>query len=139
MSAPPQIQLPVEQQDLVSTEIQSMLNKGAVSVVHPHQKEFVSQIFLVPKKDGSYRPVVNLKALNKFIVEEHFKMEGFHMIKDLVKPGDWLAKLDLKDAYFQVPIHPSHQKYLQFYWQETLYQFHCLPSVCHVPLAHSPS
>ena len=52
-------------------------------------------------------------------------MEGFH--NELVKPGDWLAKLDLKDAYFLVPIHPSHQKYLQFYWQETLYQFHCLP------------
>jgi len=104
-----------------------MLEKGAVSVVHPHNREFVSQIFLVPKKDGGHRSVVNLKALNKFIVEEHFKMEGFHMVKDLVRPGDWLAKLDLKDAYFLVPIHPSHQKYLQFYWQKTLYQFHCLP------------
>ena len=58
--------------------------------------------------------MVNLKALKRFIVEEHFKMEGFHVIKDLVRPGDWLAKLDLKDAYFLVP---NHQKYLQFYWQ----------------------
>ena len=90
-------------------------------------KGFVSQIFLVPKKDGGHRPVVNLKALNKFIVEEHFKMEGFHMVKDLVKPGDWLAKLDLKDAYFLVPVDPNHQKFLQFQWQGNLYQFHCLP------------
>jgi len=51
--------------------------------------------------------VVNLKALNRFIVEEHFKVQGFHMIKDLVRPVDWLAKLDLKDAYFLVP---NHQK-----------------------------
>jgi len=49
------------------------------------------------------------------------------MIKDMVQPGDWLAKLDLKDAYFLVPLHQNHQKYLQFYWQGTLYQFQCLP------------
>ena len=54
-------------------------------------------------------------------------MEGFHMVKDLVKPGDWLAKLDLKDAYFLVPVDPNHQKFLQFQWQGNLYQFHCLP------------
>ena len=43
-------------------------------------------------------------------------MEGFHMVKDLVKPGDWLAKIDPKDAYFLVPVHPNHQKYFQFQW-----------------------
>jgi len=61
-----------------------MLENWAVRVIHPHQREFVSQIFLVPKKDGGHWPVVNLKALNRFIVEEHLKMEGFCMIKDLV-------------------------------------------------------
>jgi len=115
------------QQELVSIEIQTMLEKQAISVVQSDQRGFVSQIFLVPKKDGGHRPVINLKALNKFIVEEHFKMEGFHMVKDLVKPGDWLAKIDLKDAYFLVPIDPSHRKYLQFQWQDSLYQFQCLP------------
>jgi len=58
-----------------------MLEKRAVRVIHPNQSEFVSQIFLVPKKDRGHWPVVNLKALNRFIVEEHFKMEGLHMIK----------------------------------------------------------
>ena len=126
-SVPPQLQLSLAQQELVSIEIQAMLGKQAIRVVQPDQRGFVSQIFLVPKKDGGYRPVINLKALNKFIVEEHFKMEGFHMVKDLIKPGDWLAKIDLKDAYFLVPVHPSHQKFLQFQWQDMLYEFQCLP------------
>ena len=49
------------------------------------------------------------------------------MVKDLVKPGGWLAKIDLKDVYFLVPVHPSYKKFHQFQWQDSLYQFQCLP------------
>jgi len=38
-----------------------------------------------------------------------------------------MVKLDLKDAYLQVPIHPDHQKYLTFQWNSKFYQFTCLP------------
>ena len=102
VSAPPQMQLPQEQQASVSTEIQTMIGKQAISVVQSVEEGFISQIFLVLKKDSGHWPAVNLKALNKFVAEEHFRMEDFHMMKDLVKPADWLTKLDLKDAYFLV-------------------------------------
>ena len=103
---------------MVSTEIQTLIEKQAITMVQPGQGGFVSQIFLVPKKDGGFRPVINLKALNKFIAEEHFKMEGFHMVKDLTKPGDWLTKPDLKDAYFLVPIDPVTKNISSFYGKE---------------------
>ena len=44
---------------------------------------FLSNIFLVHKKDEGQRPVINLKALNQFVNTEHFKMEGIHTMKDL--------------------------------------------------------
>ena len=49
------------------------------------------------------------------------------MVKDLVKPHDWLAKIDLKDAYFLVPMDPNHYQFLQFQWKGVTYQFQCLP------------
>ena len=69
---------------------------------------FISSLFVVPKKDGGNRPVVNLKPLDQHITYEHFKMEGIHMFRDLLKLGDWLVKIDLKDAYLTVPIWINH-------------------------------
>ena len=124
---PPCYQQGGQEDTLIEEEIQSMLDKGAISMVQPVDRQFVSPLFLVPKKDGSQRPVINLKKLNQFVEYQHFKMEGLHLLKDLIQPGDFMIKVDLKDAYFSVPVCQEHQKFLRFRWQGKLYQFHCLP------------
>ena len=85
-----------EQKSLILVEIQAIIQMGAVSLQEPNQVGFVSQLFLIPQKDSDLHPVVNLMALNKFIQEEHFKLEKFHMVRDLVRQGDWLTKIYLK-------------------------------------------
>ena len=93
-----------------------------------------SALFAIPKSTGGYRPIVNLKPLNAFIVYEHFKMESFETAKTLERKGDWLAKLDLKDAYLTVPFAVEHQKFLRFCWEGRKYQFLCLPfGLCSAP------
>ena len=37
-----------------------------------------------------------------------------------------MVKLDLKDAYLTIPVHPSHQKFLRFAWKGRVFQFNCL-------------
>ena len=102
-------------------------HKGAISPACQAPGTFVSQLLLVPKKGGGQYPVINLRAMNRYIQVDHFKMEEFHMVKELVRPQDWLMKVDLKDAYFLVPIHPDHHKYLHFQWEDQTHQFCCLP------------
>ena len=89
--------------------------------------EFVSQIFQAEKKDGGHRPVVNLKCLNQYVKTEHFRMEGLYLLPDLLQAQDWMVRLDLKDAYLQVPIHLNHQHLLTFQWEGKNYMFKCLP------------
>ena len=85
------------------------------------------QAFLVRKKDGSFHQVVNLKPLNQFILKVHFKMEGITMLRDLLSRNDWMASIDLKDAYLSVAVEAEHRKYLRFVWVDQMYEFQCLP------------
>ena len=50
--------------------------KNAISRVCQKQEGFLSHLFMVPKRDGGQRPIINLKKLNFFVQTEHFKMEG---------------------------------------------------------------
>ena len=38
-----------------------------------------------------------------------------------------MATIDLEDAYFNIPIYPTDRKYLRFSWENSLYEFTCLP------------
>ena len=88
--------------------------------------ESISNIFLVEKKDVGKRPVINLKHLNQFVTFQHFKLEGFHCLWNMLKEEDYMCKLDLKDAYFSVPLNPASRKFFRFLWSGKLYEFICL-------------
>ena len=122
----PTINCSIEQKEMISKEIRELLAKGVVVETTSSQEGFVSQIFLVTKKEGGQRPVINLKALNMFVKHEHFKMEELNILPNLIQPEDWMIKLDLKDASLQIPIQAEHQ-HLQFQWKLKTYQFQCLP------------
>ena len=115
------------QQNVMQEEIEKLLLKGAIQLVSPSNGQFVSRLFLVPKKTGDLRPVINLRPLNKFIIRKHFKMENLQNVTQLVRKGDYMVTIDLKDAYFSIPIHQSHRKFLRFSWRNQLFQFAALP------------
>lgn len=112
---------------LIEEEIASLLEKQAIQEIRPQGGLFYSNLFLVGKKGGGQRPVINLSILNNFIVHHHFKMEDLRVAGDLLQPHDYMCKIDLKDAYFAVPIHQSHQRFLCFQHKNITYQFKCLP------------
>jgi hypothetical protein len=57
------------------------------------KNEFISNIFLVPKKNGDFRLVINLKPRNHFVDKIHFKMENIQMVLNAISPGDYIVSL----------------------------------------------
>ena len=76
--------------------------------------------------------ILSLKRLNKNMPYIHFKMETVKSILTLVTPNCYIyiylymAKVDIKDVYYFVPILPEHYKNLKFYFRGKFYQFLCL-------------
>jgi hypothetical protein len=52
------------------------------------------------------------QKLNQHVQCEHFKMEGVPALRELIEKDDFICKIDLKDAYTVVPIHPHSRQYL---------------------------
>jgi hypothetical protein len=101
---------------LLLAEVQALLTKLAIERVWDYQDSpgYYSPYFLAPKKDGSLRPILNLKTFNNFVVKEHFRLETLSSILHTLRVGDWLVSIDLKDAYLHVPIHREFRHYLRF-------------------------
>ena len=123
----PEISMNAEQMALCDSEVEALILKNAIVLSREELGDFISNIFVIPKKLKGFRPVINLKYLNEFLVFHHFKMEGLHMLNSLVNKGDFFVKLDLKDAYFTVAIHRDHTHFLKFQWRGKIYMFTCLP------------
>lgn len=125
-SVPKVIEFSEEKAKIIDQEMIELLSKGAISLSEFENDQFVSNIFLVKKKNGKFRPVINLTELNKFIEYHHFKQETLAIILESVERDMYFISVDLKDAYFSIPMHKEHRKYLKFYWRGRLYEFNCL-------------
>ena len=55
-------------------------------------------------------------------------MEGLKDVIHMIQPQVWMASVDLKRAYYSVPIHKTCQKYLTFLWKGRYYEYTCLPN-----------
>ena len=108
-------------------QITLVLQKNVITEVPPNSPGFYSNVFLVRKASGGWHPVIDLKNVNAHIHAPHFRMFTTNSLLSSVRKGDYAFKIDLQDAYFHVPIHPSSRKYLRFAFKNKVYQFQLLP------------
>ncbi|KAI2662293.1 Transposon Ty3-G Gag-Pol polyprotein [Labeo rohita] len=118
-----------EQALVMELEVVTLLRKEAIEVVPPHVREsgFYSRYFIVPKKDGGLRPILDLRRLNHSVMKLKFKMLTIKQVISQIRSEDWFVTIDLKDAYFHVSILPQHRKFLRFAFRGEAYQYRVLP------------
>ena len=110
----------------IAAEVNALCLGGVVERTIDQPELCLSPVFLVPKRSGKFRMILNLKRINLHISPAHFRMETLGSILPL-RPGDWTASIDLKDAYHHVPIAPASRDLLGFTVAKSTYHFKALP------------
>ena len=96
----------------LQTAVDKLLSKGAIEPVFcPETKGFFSRLFLVPKKTGDLRSVIDLSRLNDHLVIPRFKMETQASVRASIRENEWTVSMDIQDAYLHVPMARSVRKY----------------------------
>jgi hypothetical protein len=118
----------------INQEVKALFLKGAIEVVPllPLLPSYISSIFLVPKKSGRMRPILNLKRLNAVHLNTpYFRMEMAEDFRHTLRPRDWAASIDLRDTYFQVHL---HEEIHELQVERPPYRFCVLPfGLCPAP------
>ena len=112
----------------LAKEVLALLSKEAIEEVPRSSRGILSIFFVVPKpgKD-EWRPILDLSSLNLWVETRGFKMLTCNQVLKSLRNGDWMIKLDLQDAYLQIPIHPDSRPFLQFSFLNRRFQFKVLP------------
>ena len=125
---PPSLALPSPSQlPLIRPFLPDLLSRQIIRRITCPQLLFFSRLFVVKKKGGSNRLIIDLSLLNKLLIVPSFKMETYSKIaRGLVGPL-WGCTIDLEDAYFHVPMNWHFHKFMAFVVDGQVFVFQRLP------------
>ena len=110
---------------ILDKEINKLLQIGVIEQATHTYGECISPVFIRPKQNG-YRMI--LKLLNEAIEYIHFKVESLQSALRMMRPGCYMASIDLKDANYTVSVNMEYRKFLRFMWKGQLFEYTCLPN-----------
>ena len=112
-----------EQVDLIQVDIENMLKKVAIQQPEHQAGGFLSNIFLVGKRDGGTSTSGELKIFKRVHSISAFQNGRFVLSPRITARG----RLHVQAGYdFSVPLHQSSRNYVRFSWSGNLYEFFCL-------------
>lgn len=116
-------------QKLIDEELNHMLELG---VVEKSNSSWSSPILMIPKKDNTYRFCVDFRKLNRVSERSAYPLPFISSILDKLGNCRYLTSLDIRYAYWQIPLEESSKKYTAFTIPgRGLYQFTRMPFGLH--------
>jgi hypothetical protein len=100
--------------------LKPLLDKLLVKkILQPTHSPCNTLILLVLKPDGSYRLVQDLRVVNLAVLPTHPVVPNpYTLLSRIPSDTSFFPVLDLKDAFFTIPLHPDCHILLAFMWED---------------------
>lgn len=113
----------------IDAELKDMLTKG---IIEPSNSPWSSPIVMVPKKEGGWRFCCDFRKINSVTTRDSYPLPYVSQILDRLRDAQYLSSLDIKSAYFQVPLEESSKEKTAFTVPSRgLFQFKRMPFGLH--------
>ena len=106
---------PLAKRGIVEKEIDNLLKLG---FIRPSSSPYSAPLLIVPKKDSSWRTVLDYRRLNEVTRMDRHPLPLIQDIFDQLGGSTVFTTLDLKQGYHQLPVHPNSI-------EKTAFSCHC--------------
>ena len=118
--------VPFAIKDAISQELKRLKQQGTISPVTHSQ--WATPIVPVPKKDGKFRICGDYKVtVNQVLTVEEYPLPTPEELFSTLSGGKIFSKLDLSQAYLQLPVNEESKPYLTINTHQGLFVYNRLP------------
>ena len=118
-------QVPLALKESVEKALDKLVDEGKIKSVA--FSEWAAPIVPVLKKGGDIRVCVDFKYLNTQINIEKYPLPKLQEMLAIINSSTYFSKLDLANAYLQIPDCESDQNFLVVSTEKGLFEWKCLP------------
>ena len=120
----PMYRYPEASKELISKMLEDMENR---EIFEKFTSALLSPIVLVSEPDGSKRMCLDYRQVNTHLASDIYPLPRLDELVEQASGQAFYTTLDLKEAYFQVPIHENSRHITTFSDGVSLYRFRRLP------------
>ena len=113
--------LPLAVVDEVGARIDELERQGVVEKVSASR--WVSPLVVGRKRDGSVRLCVDMRQVNRAVITDGYPLPRIEDVMDRLRGSSVFSRLDLKDAYHQLELHPDSRDLTTFVSHQGLYRY----------------
>ncbi len=92
------------EQDELKKQLADMIKHG---FIRPSKSPYGAPTLFVKKKDGGLRMCIDYRALNKITIKNKYPLPHQEELFDRLHGAKWFSKIDLRNGYHQVRMHPD--------------------------------
>ncbi|XP_057713151.1 uncharacterized protein K02A2.6-like [Corythoichthys intestinalis] len=117
--------LPLALRDDVSAELQKLLDAGVIERVDA--SPWISNLVVARKKTGGLRPCIDLRQVNKAVIPDKYPLPTSEELSAKFHGSSVFSKLDLRQGYLQVPLHPESRNLTAFVSHMGVFRYTRMP------------
>eukprot|EP00770_Monocercomonoides_exilis_P014290 MONOS_14236.1-p1 / transcript=MONOS_14236.1 / gene=MONOS_14236 / organism=Monocercomonoides_exilis_PA203 / gene_product=reverse transcriptase / transcript_product=reverse transcriptase / location=Mono_scaffold00961:9-743(-) / protein_length=245 / sequence_SO=supercontig / SO=protein_coding / is_pseudo=false len=107
--------------------LEEQTRTGIVEEINQEDVKHRNNVFLIKKKNGTWRQILDCRRLNAAVLRTHFKCDSERTVERILLKEDWAVTIDLHQAYYLLPVSENLKPYLAFRFLGKDYVFKGMP------------